>query len=196
MTLDLHTRLTRYLSPPLFPVHLRSLPARLELHEMPGDGEIGELHISARYVCHPGPTLGYRIEDGQGSVAYLPDHEPALGVPDFPAAADWTSGYGLAAGVDLLIHDAQYTEAEYATHVGWGHSSICQALAFGTLAQVGHLVLFHHDPQRSDEELDRLLVDELANGAPPFAVTPAREEAEFELPPDAGLAAPCGEAQA
>src|SRR5919109_943787 len=78
-TLDLRTRLTRYLSPPLFPVHLRDLPAT-ELHEVPcEDFEIGELHISTALVCHPDPTVGYRIESRDAIIAYLPDHEPALG---------------------------------------------------------------------------------------------------------------------
>src|SRR4029077_2280829 len=99
--LDLRSRLVRYFSPPLFPVHLRDIP-RLVLHDVTG-GEfvIGEFRVTAALVCHPGPTIGYRVATDRATLAYLPDHEPALGVPRFPEAADWTSGYALAAGADL-----------------------------------------------------------------------------------------------
>jgi phosphoribosyl 1,2-cyclic phosphodiesterase len=92
--------------------------------------------------------VGYRIETDEGSLAYLPDHEPALGARRFPLDAEWTSGFDLARGVDLLFHDAQYTREEYPRHVSWGHSTIHDALAFARLAGVKHLVPFHHDPGR------------------------------------------------
>ena len=118
---DLRERLTRYLSPPFSPVRLRDLPSRPTLHDVPfGSFDIGGLTITADLICHPGPTVGYRITEDATAVAYLPDHEPALGAPDFPGEPDWTSGFSLAAGVNLLIHDAQYSDAEYDEHVGWG----------------------------------------------------------------------------
>src|SRR5438093_1203901 len=124
-TQSLWMRLTRYLSPPLFPVHLRDLDCMLELHEVPcGDIEVGEFRIRSALIAHPGPTVGYRVSTSTASLAYLPDHEPALGVRSFPQSGDWTSGYGLAEGADLLIHDAQYNHAEYEERIGWGHSSI------------------------------------------------------------------------
>jgi phosphoribosyl 1,2-cyclic phosphodiesterase len=87
-TLDLRARLTRYLSPPIFPVRLRDLPCQLELHDVMSVErlEIGELEIHAAQVCHPGPTVGYRIREGGASLAYLPDHEPALGSSPSPGA--------------------------------------------------------------------------------------------------------------
>lgn len=181
-TQDLRTRLTRYLSPPLFPVHLRDLPCTMELHEVPrGSFQVGEFAITAAFVCHPGPTVGYRIENSHGVLAYLPDHEPALGVPDFPVSEEWTSGYALAAGADLLIHDAQYTDAEYPAHVGWGHSSLDQALKFAGLARARRLLLFHHDPSHGDEDLDRILAEGVNAAGPSFEVTTGAEEAVFEL---------------
>ncbi len=155
-TQDLRTRLTRYLSPPLFPVRIRDFPARVELHDAPLEPwPIEAFEVRAMSVIHPGPTLGFRISTGGRSVAYLPDHEPALGGPiEVP---DWTSGCELAIGVDVLIHDAQYTGEEYDERRGFGHSSIEHAAAFADLAGASRLVLFHHAPEHDDSSVDDLL---------------------------------------
>jgi phosphoribosyl 1,2-cyclic phosphodiesterase len=178
----LETRLGRYLSPPLFPIHIKDLPCQLTLHEVVGgEFEIGPFQVRAQLVIHPGPTLGYRLENGRGSLAYLPDHEPALGTENFPQAPEWTSGHVLAAGVDLLIHDAQYSSAEYAQHVGWGHSAIAHAIALASQARAEQLLLFHHDPVHTDADMDRLAA-EAARAAPPgLTVMAAREGDVFEL---------------
>jgi phosphoribosyl 1,2-cyclic phosphodiesterase len=181
-TLDLRARLARYLSPPLFPVRLRDLPCRLTLHHVPMESfQIGGFKIVASLVCHPGSTVGYRIAEGSTSVAYLPDHEPALGVRQFPEEADWTSGFDLAAGVDLLIHDAQYSEVEYPERIGWGHSTITQAIGFATAAGAKRLVTFHHDPGHDDATLDRLVEDARRSLALPFQIIPGVEGASFDL---------------
>ena len=165
--------MTRYLSPPLFPVRLRDLPCQLTLHDVPlGTFEIPGLEITAGLVCHPGPTVGLRIDDGAATLAYLSDHEPALGVRDFPEAPEWTSGYALAAGVDMLVHDAQYTDAEYDEHVGWGHSAVGHAVAFAELVGAHQLVAFHHDPWHDDDTIDAMYAP-YAGGD--LAVTAARE---------------------
>ena len=120
-TQGLQARLKRYLSPPLFPVRLNELPCKLHFHEVPrADVDIGEFRVSSSLVCHPGPTVGYRIASPSGKVlTYLPDHEPALGALTFPALPrEWTSGAMLAADADLLIHDSQYSAAEYGCHCG------------------------------------------------------------------------------
>jgi phosphoribosyl 1,2-cyclic phosphodiesterase len=179
-TLDLRSRLTRYLSPPLFPVHLRDLPNTI-LHEVPrGDFDIGEFHISTALVCHPDSTVGYRIESFAGTITYLPDHEPALGAKKFPLSPDWTSGYDLAAGSDILIHDAQFSEDEYKTRVGWGHSSLMQAFEFAQLAGVKSFIPFHHDPSHTDDVLDDLIDKSIDLARPDFAVMPGMEGAVFE----------------
>ena len=180
-TQSLHARLTRYLSPPLFPIRLRDLPCRLELHDAPRAAfELPGLGVTADLVCHPGPTLGYRLESESGGVlAYISDHEPALGTGTVGGPVGWASGYGLARGADVLIHDAQYTDDEYPSHVGWGHSSAGQALAFAELAGVGCLVPFHHDPDHGDEALDALWAT--AGRDRSFAVVPARESMEFTV---------------
>jgi phosphoribosyl 1,2-cyclic phosphodiesterase len=182
--LSLRERLMRYLSPPLFPVSLRELPCQVTLHEVPcGEVDIGEFRVSSALVCHPGPTVGYRIADGRGTVlTYLPDHEPALGARAFPSLPRaWTSGGELAADADLLIHDSQYDTREYLGHVGWGHSSLRQTLDFATLSDVKHLVPFHHDPGHTDADLDRLMAAAVADAKPAYRVTPGLEGATFEI---------------
>ncbi len=181
-TLDLRARLSRVLSPPIFPVRLRDLPCQLELHDVTSVDrlQVGELEIRTALVCHPGPTVGFRISEGGASLAYLPDHEPALGSIDFPHNPDWTSGFELAADADLLIHDSQYGHAEYAGRVGWGHSALHDLVAFATATRAARVVPFHYDPAHTDDELDRRF-DEVRTRPLPFDFVPALEGASFEL---------------
>ncbi len=183
-TQNLQARLKRYLSPPLFPVRVTDLACRLTFHEVPCDDvDIGEFRVSSALVCHPGPTVGYRIKSPKGRVlTYLPDHEPALGVLRFPSLPrEWTSGAMLAENADLLIHDSQYTNAEYATRCGWGHSAVEQTLAFARLAEVRQLVPFHHDPDHSDTVLDQMFDEAMQKANPAFQVTSGFEGATFEV---------------
>lgn len=182
-TLSLRERLTRYLSPPLFPVRLRDLACNLELHDVLAlrSFRIGAIEVRAQLVCHPGPTVGYRIESSGSSMAYLPDHEPALGASEFAQEREWMPGIDLAQGVDLLIHDAQFSAEEYPRFVGWGHSSISQALEFATAAGVREFVPFHHDPAHSDAVLDRLYEEVRKRRELPFELSPAKEGATFRL---------------
>jgi ribonuclease BN (tRNA processing enzyme) len=174
-TLDLRRRLTRYLSPPLFPIRLRDLSSHVALHNAPDRPvRIGGFEISAAEVIHPGPTVGYRIRENGASMAYIPDHEPALGNPAFPDDAPWTSGHELAKDVDLLIHDVQYFPEERKARIGWGHCATTEAAAFARQARVKRLVAFHHDPAHDDATLDRL-VAEVADAATGIEVTGARE---------------------
>jgi ribonuclease BN (tRNA processing enzyme) len=155
---SLAERISRYLSPPLFPVQLSDLVATIHFHDVPdGDWELEGARISARHVIHLGPTVGYRVEHDGWSLAYLPDHEPALGVELAPGQSDWISGYTLAHRADVLLHDAQYTEDEYASRVGWGHSTVDAAVSYAHAAHVRKLVLFHHDPVHADGDLERML---------------------------------------
>jgi phosphoribosyl 1,2-cyclic phosphodiesterase len=169
---DLAARLNRYLSPPLFPVRLKELGSRVTLHPAPMQPiKVGDVQVVAELVVHPGPTVGYRLSEGNRTVAYLPDHEPALGARRFPDAAEWTSGFELSQGVDLLIHDAQYTADERASRIGWGHSSLDEAVAFARAVGAKALAPFHYDPTHSDADLDALFrsVDFGAVGLVPAA---------------------------
>ncbi len=154
---SLEDRITRYFSPPLFPVHLSEVPSNVTLHDAPeGSWEIGDLMVTSAPILHAGPTVGYRIQEGDRSMAYVTDHEPALGADLATAADEWISGHALAFGVDLLIHDTQYTDEEYPEHIGWGHSSASHVATFAERAKVDRLWLFHHDPTHTDADIDRM----------------------------------------
>ncbi len=151
---SLRARLGRYFSPPLFPVYFRNLTCKLFVHEIENSSfTIGPFSIQSRYVTHPGPTVGFRIENGQRVFTYIPDHEPALGRSELMKDIKWLSGSDLALNADLLLHDAQYTLEEYKDKVGWGHSSMEDAIQFAILTGVKHLLLTHHDPMHSDAQL-------------------------------------------
>jgi phosphoribosyl 1,2-cyclic phosphodiesterase len=156
-------RIARYLSPPLFPIELSDIPARISFHDVPHEPwSIGGATVLADPVVHPGPTVGYRLFEQGRSLAYLPDHEPGLGVDLGRVSPDWMSGYALAWGADVLLHDSQFTEEEYVERVGWGHSSIADTVTFADAAGAKRLVLFHHDPQHTDADLESHLGRALA----------------------------------
>ena len=154
-TRSLQERIAMYMSPPLFPVHVTEVPSHPTFHDAPEIAwNIGTARILAQSVSHNGPTVGYRIEEAGRALAYIPDHEPGLGVDLRRVEPDWISGHALAAGADVLLHDSQYTEEEYPERLGWGHSSVDQVVAFGLAAYVKRLIMFHHDPMHSDARLE------------------------------------------
>jgi phosphoribosyl 1,2-cyclic phosphodiesterase len=176
-TTDLRQRLTRYMSPPLFPVRLPELPCTLDVHDLSEEQvEVPGATVQVALVCHPGPTVGYRIETSDATLAYLPDHEPVLACGLFAQSPEWCSGIDLARDVDLLIHDAQYDDAEYRQRVGWGHSTFEHALEFAQLAGAKQLVPFHHDPAHDDDMLDTYFARSDSDGV---VIVPAKEGATF-----------------
>lgn len=178
--LDLEQLLGRYLSPPLFPVRIRELAA-VVLHDVqPGSFQVGPFLVTADYVSHPGATLGYRLEHDGRVLSYLPDHEPALGAHEFPADPDWTSGHDLMLDANLLIHDAQYTDAEYEQRQGWGHSTFDHTLAIAEQCRVERLVTFHHDPSHDDDMLDSIAA-EITGRSLPFDFVPGRAGTAFDV---------------
>ena len=182
-TVTLRDRIGVYLSPPLFPVSISQLPSQITFHDAPGDPwQIGSATVRALNVAHQGSTIGFRIEDVGRSLAYLPDHEPSLGVDLRTMGPDWLSGHGLAHDVDVLLHDAQYSEEEYPSHEGWGHSSIEHVITFATLTKARRLVLFHHDPLHGDRQMEALLARarQLWDG-PAEALEPAYEGMVIDL---------------
>ena len=105
---------------------------------------------------HPGGGDAYRLEEDGVSVAYITDNE--LDPPGTPQTTydEWVE---FCKGVDLLIHDAQYIENDIPTKHGWGHSLISQVRQLAVDAQVKNLVMYHHDPERSDSELDEIALE-------------------------------------
>jgi len=143
-----------FMRPPYFPVGIDALAGDIRFHDIhPGGSDIGGMQVTTGLVPHIGRTFGYRIEVGGQVVVYIPDHqEPMDGSMDI---AD--SVLELCADADLLIHDAQYTTAEFAVKTHWGHSTIDYALHVAAEAGVKRLALFHHDPDHHDGWLDVLL---------------------------------------
>jgi phosphoribosyl 1,2-cyclic phosphodiesterase len=191
---SLEERISMYLSPPLFPVRLADIPARLEFHDAPEEPIlIGSLTVRASLVTHQGPTVGYRIEEQGRSVVYLPDHEPGLGVGLAGRPAEWMSGYQLALRADLLLHDAQYGDDEYPSHIGWGHSAIAHVVDFARKAEVDRLLLFHHDPYHTDDDLETLVAEaQRCWGADCERVGAAWEGMTITLGSDGVLVEPAG----
>lgn len=191
---SLRDRIARYISAPLSPVEVRELPCDVSFRASPECWEIGSATITAASVAHRGPTLGYRVEDADGTtLAYIPDHEPALGADLDALEPEWISGFALAADADLLIHDGQYADDEYPDHLGWGHSALSHSLAFARRTGARRTLLFHHDPLHSDDWLDahgaRAAAAWAARGGAAGAVELAREGASVEVTarPDAAL---------
>ena len=148
--------------PPLFPVSVDELPGTVTFHDT-ADTEftIGAFNVMARLIPHLGPTLGFRVEFNGHSIAYLSDHQQ-------PFDGSYSASPGaleLINGVDLLIHDAQYTKPEFAVKSTWGHCTIDYAVWLAAEAGAGRLALFHHDPSRRDDDLDVLLQCAIDTGA-------------------------------
>jgi CRP-like cAMP-binding protein/phosphoribosyl 1,2-cyclic phosphodiesterase/CheY-like chemotaxis protein len=146
-----------------FPVRLSELRAQIAVHEV-GEGifRVGGITIHTQYLNHTAPCLGYRLEAGGVSVVYATDHEPFWWEGPKAAPAERLLHPGdrrhveWLAGADLLIHDGQFTDAEYPAKRNWGHSSVEYATDLAILAGVKRLVLFHHDPTRADHVVARM----------------------------------------
>jgi len=183
---SLQDRIARYISAPLSPVEMRELPCDVSFRDAPHvEWRIGPATVRAASVTHRGPTLGYRITDGDTSLCYIPDHEPGLGVQLAEDDPDWISGFELARGASLLFHDCQYSDQEYPHHVGWGHSRLSDALAFARRTEPERLMLFHHDPLHTDDFLDAFHGTAIAHwgdlGGRPAQIELASERRELEL---------------
>lgn len=160
--------LAQTLAPPAFPITPEGLHGRWGFHALDaGRHEVEGFEVTAVDVAHKGGrTYGYRVADARGSLAYLPDHAPAVGVS--PALLE------VLAGVDVLLHDAQFVEAERGLADDYGHATVEDALALARDCGAGTLVLIHHSPARGDGALDALAGWALEQGQGPRVVV-ARE---------------------
>lgn len=171
-----------FLQPPYFPVGVSELPAELGFFGLPDGGVVqaGSATVKAREVPHVGRTLGYRIEVGGASVAYISDHQaPSREAHVLLEVSD--AVLELSTDADLLIHDAQYTDAEFAVKAHWGHSTVDYALEVARQAGVRRLALFHHDPTHDDDLLDELARQAAEGAGGAFDVFMAAENMQIEL---------------
>jgi phosphoribosyl 1,2-cyclic phosphodiesterase len=157
---------------PFFPIAMRELSARIDIKKLTEmEFSVGKVQVRAKFVNHPGVCAGYRLFTSAGSIAFLPDHEPyrflhsARVTEMSPEQAKKTateeriSLVEFLKGSDILILDAQYTDAEYEGHVGWGHGSVSSAVSLALDAEVRRLLLFHHDPGHDDAKVDAMVDD-------------------------------------
>ncbi len=149
----LHRTLLQVVQPPFFPIRLTEFRGQIRFHDTDeGELVVGGAKISARVVPHVGTTLGYRIECEGRVLAYIPDHQAP---PDRFSVDERV--LELCRGADLVIHDAQYTDAEYVEYADWGHSTFAYAVRVAAEAGARRLVLFHHDPRHTDAAIARFV---------------------------------------
>jgi phosphoribosyl 1,2-cyclic phosphodiesterase/ActR/RegA family two-component response regulator len=184
---------------PFFPVTLRQLPSHLAIEELRDmEFQAGTVEVRSKFANHPGICVGYRLATSSGSIAYFPDNEPYEELKLLLASRDGISEHearDFAAAerskmveflyyCDLAIMDAQYTDEEYAKHIGWGHSSVDSVVSLALDANVGKLLLFHHDPNHDDQMIDKMVEHAralVAKSGKPLEVDAAREGAEILL---------------
>lgn len=137
---------------PYFPATVSQMTALAGFGVMPrAPIRLGSATVTATRVSHPSVTLGYRIEADDAVFVYISDNEVDVAPRDL-----LTNIVDLASDADILVHDCQYTESEYAGKHGWGHSTPRQATRVAREAGVHELVLFHHDPTHNDEQVEAL----------------------------------------
>jgi CheY-like chemotaxis protein len=157
---QLETTLAGQMEYTYFPVTLEQLDATIRFHDLvESQFTVGGARVIAQYLNHPALTLGYRLEGDGVAVVYAIDHEPhGRGRTDErPAHREDQRHVEFLAGADLVIHDAQYTADEYPKRIGWGHSPAEWAVDYALAAGARRLALFHHDPLRDDDAVDRLV---------------------------------------
>jgi phosphoribosyl 1,2-cyclic phosphodiesterase len=146
---------TGFVRPPYFPVGIDQLRGTYGLHDVINTdftlGDSGDVKVMVRPVPHVGLTVGYRIDWDGKSVTYISDHQAPEGLDSIDSSV-----LELCDGVDLLIHDSQYTNVDWETKSHWGHCTVDYALDVAIAARAKTLCLFHHDPSRSDNEIDKL----------------------------------------
>lgn len=180
--------LGRQMDPMVFPVPLKALAARIRVTEItPGAVEdVAGFRINALRLRHPGTTLGYVLEPRAGGrkLAYITDNELGPGGV-YPVPADWRDSLvrGLR-GVDVLVHDAMYSDQMIAARAGWGHSTPREAVDLAAAAGCPRLVLFHYEPEHDDDTMDRIVKETRAYArevAPGLTVDAATEGLTFAL---------------
>lgn len=168
----LETTLSSQMESPYFPIGMRQMPGNISVHELKElEFSIGAVKAKAMFLNHPGICMGFRLYTSAGSVAYLPDNEPyqrlrsillkhseedTIAAMKFATAEDQKI-IEFISEADVLIIDAQYDDAEYQSHVGWGHGCVDDVVALAIMGKVKRLFLFHHDPDHDDRQITRMV---------------------------------------
>lgn len=195
----LGTILAGQMETPFFPVSLRDLPSHIAIEELTRmDFSIGPVKVRAKFANHPGICAGYRLFTSCGSIAFLPDNEPydslklqlagrdgvtAEDARRF-AAAERQKVVEFLHGTDIALLDAQYTDEEYPNHIGWGHGSLSSVVSLALDAQVGQLILFHHDPNHDDakvKEMETVAREQVEKSGRKMEIVAAREGMQLNL---------------
>ena len=157
--IDVQNLFAGQMGPIYFPVPFSVVAAEMEFeHLNEGSYELGDVRMEVMRVRHPSFVLAYRVTVGDSTICLVPDNE--LDGDIYDLGAGWEKRFiDFVGDADLLIHDAMYTDAEYAHRVGWGHSTFSQSARLAEECGAGRLLLFHHDPARTDDELDRIVSD-------------------------------------
>jgi phosphoribosyl 1,2-cyclic phosphodiesterase len=173
--------LERMISPPYFPIGPRDLRGRWTFGRLsPGEHRIEGFSVRAVEIPHKGGRMfGYRIADESATIAYMSDHSPVGAGPGEGLGAFHDAAIELVKGADVLLHDAQHTAAEFGRMAFLGHSAVEYAVGLAELGGVARLLLFHHDPNRSDEAIDALVRSAAGSSV---SVEAAAEGSTLELP--------------
>ena len=155
--IDVRSLFAGQMGPIYFPVPFSVVAATLSFdHLNEGTLEVAGATLRTMRVKHPSYVIGYRIEVGGKVICFIPDDE--LEGDMYEVDDGWRERLvDFARGADLLIHDSMYTDDEYPARIGWGHSTFSQSLRLAEEAEVKKLLFFHHDPNRSDDELDEIV---------------------------------------
>ena len=164
--------LARGISPPHFPIGPQQLGPGWTFGTLrDGRHEVEGFTVLAREIPHKGgQTFGFRVSDGRSSIAYLSDHAPVYVGPGADGQGELhDAAMELAADVDLLIHDAQFVADEFPGVAYLGHASVEYAIGLARAAGARRLALFHHSPERTDDEIDRIVRERRTSDVAMFA---------------------------
>ncbi|MBI2252917.1 MAG: MBL fold metallo-hydrolase [Armatimonadetes bacterium] len=173
-----------------FPITLDKMHSRINFKDLKEETlEIDDCIITTKFLNHTSPTLGFKIKSDNKTLVYATDNEQCFVMPPEMINQEELSPYfnekdwelvEFIKGVDILIHDTQYTQEEYFKKAGWGHSSFIYTLNIAKAAGIKKLILFHHDPEHSDDFLETILLKskKLAENFE-MKIFLAQEKAEF-----------------
>lgn len=178
---SLEHMLSTFMQPPFFPLRPEELGSEVAIHDIAEETiQLGGVRVTSRWLHHPGPTLGFRIEADGMSLAFVSDHGPAYEGEQLQIPLGLLE---LCDGADVLIHDAQHTWEEYQTRQSWGHSPIEYAVQVAAASGARKLGFYHYDPNHTDTMIDAHVAHgkELATQAGLLEAFPTYEGLSLEL---------------